>query len=105
MLSESPRPGPGEAINAPPGSELKIRVMIERAARREPLFHPLDGSHCVAASPPSREPWWRAPLPEDPLEVPELFEEELAVPVVTVPETDLEPAELGEGVLETVGPL
>jgi hypothetical protein len=34
---------PGEPTGAPPGSERKIRVMIERAARREALFHPLDG--------------------------------------------------------------
>ena len=34
---------PGEPTNAPPGSERKIRVMTERATRREPLFHPLDG--------------------------------------------------------------
>jgi hypothetical protein len=31
---------PTEAL---PGSEQKIRVMIERASRREQLFHPLDG--------------------------------------------------------------
>ncbi len=34
---------PGEPTNASPGSERKIRVMTERASRREPLFHPLDG--------------------------------------------------------------
>jgi hypothetical protein len=34
---------PGEPTNAPPGSPRKIRVLMERAARREPLFHPLDG--------------------------------------------------------------
>jgi hypothetical protein len=33
----------GEPTDAPPGSEEKIRVLIERAARREPLFHPNDG--------------------------------------------------------------
>src|SRR5262249_45286616 len=33
---------PGEPTTAPPGSPRKIRVLMERAARREPLFHPLD---------------------------------------------------------------
>jgi hypothetical protein len=36
-------PSPGEPTAAGPGSERKILVMIERALRREPLFHPLDG--------------------------------------------------------------
>jgi hypothetical protein len=34
---------PGEPTSAAPGSPRKIRVLMERAARREPLFHPLDG--------------------------------------------------------------
>lgn len=34
---------PGEPTDALPGSEKKIRVMIERADRREQLFHPEDG--------------------------------------------------------------
>lgn len=34
---------PGEPTDAAPGSERKIRVLIERAARHEPLFHPQDG--------------------------------------------------------------
>jgi hypothetical protein len=34
----------GEPTPASPGSPRKIRVLMERAARREPLFHPLDGS-------------------------------------------------------------
>ena len=34
---------PGEATNAAPGSERKIRIMTERASRREPLFNPQDG--------------------------------------------------------------
>jgi hypothetical protein len=46
MVPESTycRPGalPKEPTDAPPGSEQKILVMIERAARREQLFHPLD---------------------------------------------------------------
>src|SRR5262245_2810000 len=34
---------PGEPTEAVPGSEKKIRVMMERANRREQLFHPSDG--------------------------------------------------------------
>jgi hypothetical protein len=34
---------PGEPTDAAPGSEEKIRVLTERASRREQLFHPLDG--------------------------------------------------------------
>jgi hypothetical protein len=33
----------GEPTNAAPGSERKIRIMTERASRRESLFHPMDG--------------------------------------------------------------
>jgi hypothetical protein len=36
-------PARGEPTAAGPGTEPKILVMIERAMRREPLFHPLDG--------------------------------------------------------------
>ena len=32
-----------EPTSALPGSEQKIRVMAERAARRQQLFHPMDG--------------------------------------------------------------
>src|SRR5262245_5771349 len=32
----------GEPTDAPPGSPRKIRVLMERASRREPLFHPKD---------------------------------------------------------------
>ena len=35
---------PGEPTDALPGTEKKIRVMAERAARREQLFHPQDGA-------------------------------------------------------------
>jgi hypothetical protein len=34
---------PGQPTDASPGSEQKVRIMIERASRREPLFHPRDG--------------------------------------------------------------
>jgi hypothetical protein len=36
-------PPVAEPTTAGPGTERKIEVMIQRAARREPLFHPLDG--------------------------------------------------------------
>jgi hypothetical protein len=36
---------PGEPTNAAPGSPKKILVLMERALRREPLFHPNDGPH------------------------------------------------------------
>jgi hypothetical protein len=41
--SREPVSRPGEPTMAAPGSARKIRVLMERAARREPLFHPLDG--------------------------------------------------------------
>lgn len=34
---------PRDPTQALPGTEEKVRVMIGRAARREQLFHPLDG--------------------------------------------------------------
>jgi hypothetical protein len=46
-----------EPTAALPGSEQKIRVMTERAARREQLFHPMDG--LVGQSGPQL-----APLPD-----------------------------------------
>ena len=36
-------PSPGEPTEALPGTETKIQILIARAARREPLFHPYDG--------------------------------------------------------------
>lgn len=33
---------PGEAVDAVPGSPDKVRILIERAARGEPLFHAAD---------------------------------------------------------------
>jgi hypothetical protein len=38
-----PASTPGQPTEGLPGTELKIRVMTERAGRREDLFHPLDG--------------------------------------------------------------
>jgi hypothetical protein len=48
---------PPEPTAALPGSEQKIRVMTERAARRQQLFHPMDG--LVGQSGPQL-----APLPD-----------------------------------------
>jgi hypothetical protein len=42
QLSREPVSRPGEPTDASPGSARKIRVLMERAARREPLFHPQD---------------------------------------------------------------
>jgi hypothetical protein len=55
-LLREPLSRPGEPTDAPPGSPRKIRILTERAARREPLFHPLDG-------PPG--PFEPEPLPPD----------------------------------------
>jgi hypothetical protein len=41
-----PFPLPGQPTDALPGTERKIRILIERAQRKEPLFHPLDGLNC-----------------------------------------------------------
>src|SRR5262249_36737426 len=41
-LSRDPLSRPGEPTDAPPGSLRKIRVLTERASRREALFHPQD---------------------------------------------------------------
>jgi hypothetical protein len=52
---------PGQPTDAPPGSEQKIRIMIERASRREPLFHPHDGicrGMTAAPAPPAHS--WQA---------------------------------------------
>ena len=52
---------PGEPTEAAPGSEEKVRIMIERAARRESLFHPLDGltPRDVPQASPSQPAWWK----------------------------------------------
>jgi hypothetical protein len=53
---------PDEPTDALPGTEEKVLAMIQRAARRQQLFHPLDGLACrfracsEAISPPSPEP-------------------------------------------------
>jgi hypothetical protein len=50
--SREPISRPGEPTPAAPGSPRKIRVLMERAARREPLFHPLDGTRRRVGAPP-----------------------------------------------------
>jgi hypothetical protein len=41
-LQRDPASRPGEPTSAAPGSAVKIRVLMERASRREALFHPGD---------------------------------------------------------------
>jgi hypothetical protein len=41
-LHREPASRPGEPTTAAPGSATKIRVLTERASRREALFHPQD---------------------------------------------------------------
>jgi hypothetical protein len=64
MIGEASFYGPANIPEAPtaapPGSEEKIRIMTERAARREQLFHPHDGPFAAAASqssPSALEKW------------------------------------------------
>jgi hypothetical protein len=42
--SRGPYSLPGQPTDAPPGTARKVRVLMERAARREPLFHPADNN-------------------------------------------------------------
>lgn len=60
---------PGAPTEAPPGSEQKIRIMMERATRREELFHPLDGRNRttppVRASNRTLNPWVPQEDPQD----------------------------------------
>jgi hypothetical protein len=42
QLHREPVSRPGEPTSAAPGSAVKIRVLTERASRREALFHPSD---------------------------------------------------------------
>jgi hypothetical protein len=58
-MSEKPQHDPvsqpGEPTSAPPGSTRKIRVLMERAARKEALFHPQDNLKRVLPAPPAAE--------------------------------------------------
>jgi hypothetical protein len=51
-LQREPVSRPGEATSASPGSAKKIRVLMERASRREALFHPQDNLRRVLAAAP-----------------------------------------------------
>ena len=55
---------PAEPTAAPTGTEAKLRVMRERAARRECLFHPADNPECGV--PPDRGNGVRWFAPEEP---------------------------------------
>lgn len=63
-LSRDPASRPGEPTDAPPGSVRKIRVLTERASRREALFHPQDNL--------KRQPLERPPEPAGVLEEEEI---------------------------------
>jgi hypothetical protein len=55
-LAREPISQVGEATDAPPGSPRKIRVLMERASRREALFHPQDNlKRRLPNSPPEPE--------------------------------------------------
>jgi hypothetical protein len=51
-LPRDPASRPGEPTEAAPGSPTKIRVLTERASRREALLHPRDN---LKRQPLSRE--------------------------------------------------
>jgi hypothetical protein len=53
QLHRDPVSRPGEPTSAAPGSAIKIRVLMERASRREALFHPGDN---LQRALPNREP-------------------------------------------------
>lgn len=63
QVQSSPRPlsgaVPAQPTDAMPGTERKVQVMIERAAHRQQLFHPLDG--LVSSAPVD------SPRPADPV--------------------------------------
>jgi hypothetical protein len=78
-LPREPISRPGEPTDAAPGSARKIRVLTERATRREPLFHPLDNLKRRLPLPAETEP--ELPPPEildDVLEMEEALEADLA---------------------------
>ncbi len=56
---------PGQPTDALPGSERKIRAMIERATRRESLFHPMDGLCPSSPAQPPADLWVPADAPPD----------------------------------------
>jgi hypothetical protein len=68
-LPRDPASRPGEPTEAAPGTATKIRVLTERASRRESLFHPKDNLK-------------RQPLVREPDEPAEVMEEEFEVDLV-----------------------
>src|SRR5262245_29586055 len=55
-LQREPLSRPGEPTDAPPGSARKIRILTERASRREALFHPKDNlKRLLPSAPPEQE--------------------------------------------------
>src|SRR5262245_17841287 len=44
-------PLPDQPTPAAPGSEAKIMILMERAAKRQALFHPLDSMFAAAEAP------------------------------------------------------
>jgi len=55
-LQREPLSRPGEPTDAPPGSARKIRVLTERASRREALFNPKDNlKRLLPDAPPEPE--------------------------------------------------
>jgi hypothetical protein len=68
-LPRDPASRPGEPTEAAPGTATKIRVLTERATRRESLFHPKDNLK-------------RVPLVREPEEPAEVMEEEFEVDLV-----------------------
>jgi hypothetical protein len=49
--------GDAEPTTAPPGSPEKVEVLVERARRRQPLFHPDDAVDCAAGLTKRRTGW------------------------------------------------
>jgi hypothetical protein len=73
QLQREPVSRPGEPTTAPPGSAGKIRVLTERASRREALFHPKDNLKRVLPNP--REEVEVLPIPDVEVEVEDVEEE------------------------------
>jgi hypothetical protein len=66
-VQREPVSRPGEPTTAAPGSAVKIHVLMERAARREALFHPQDNLKRILPNPSS-----------DPEDEDDLYESDLA---------------------------
>lgn len=55
-MLRGPESVPGQPTDAPPGSARKVRVLMERAARREALFHPGDNQVRLLPAPGELRP-------------------------------------------------